>query len=236
MQPESGKRHVTMQVAAMAVVLLLLVLMAAAWRWTPLNEWLDPQSLISIAESLHERPDTPLIIACVYVVSALVLFPVTLLNTVIVIVFGPLVGAGYALGGAALSAAVTYGIGRRLGRKTVRRIAGARVNRLSSRLAQRGIMAVTVVRLLPIAPFTVVNLVAGASQISFRDFMIGSVLGMAPGITATAIFIDRAAAALKDPGLATIGLFAAVLILIAAAVIGVRRHLGKTSDARRAGE
>ena len=235
MKPESGKRHLTMQVVAIAIVLSLLVLVAAAWRWTPLNEWLDPQSLISIAENLHDGPYTPLVVACVYVVSAFVMFPVTLLNTVIVIVFGPLVGAGYALGGAALSAAVIYGIGRRLGRKTVRRIAGARVNRLSSRLARRGIMAITVVRLVPIAPYTVVNLVAGASHISFRDFMIGSVLGLAPGITATAIFVDRAAAALKDPGLATIGLFAAVVVLIAAAVIVVRRHLGKTSDAPHAG-
>ncbi len=65
--------------------------------------------------------------------------------------------------------------------------------------------------------------------------MIGSVLGLVPGITATAIFVDRAAAALKDPGLATIGMFAAVAVLIAAAVILLRRHLATTSDARRAG-
>lgn len=224
-----------MQVVAIAVVLLLLVLVAAAWRWTPLNEWLDPRSLISIAEDLREGSYAPLVVVCVYVVSAVVVFPVTLLNTVIVIVFGPVVGGLYALAGAALSAAVAYWIGRRAGRRMVRRIAGERINRLSSRLARRGITAMALVRLVPIAPYTVVNLVAGASHISFRDFMIGSVLGLAPGITATAIFVDRAAAALKDPGLATIGLFAAVVVLMAAAVIVVRRHLGRASDARRAG-
>lgn len=235
MKPGNGKRQVTMQVVAIAVVLLLLVLVAAAWRWTPLNEWLDPRSLISIAEDLREGSYAPLVVVCVYVVSAVVVFPVTLLNTVIVIVFGPVVGGVYALAGAALSAAVAYWIGRRAGRRMVRRIAGERINRLSSRLARRGITAMALVRLVPIAPYTVVNLVAGASHISFRDFMIGSVLGLAPGIAATAIFVDRAAAALKDPGLATIGLFAAVVVLMAAAVIVVRRHLGRASDARRAG-
>ena len=211
------------------------MLAAAAWRWTPLNEWLDPQSLISVAEDVRGKRYAPVAVLCVYVASAFVVFPVTLLNTVIVIVFGPFAGAIYALAGAALSAAVMYGIGRGLGRKTVRRIAGARVNRLSRDLAQRGIMTVAAVRLVPVAPYTLINLVAGASHIGFRDFMIGSTLGLTPGITATAIFIDRAAAALTDPGLATIGLLAAVVIFIAAAVIVLRRHLGRTSSAPRAG-
>ena len=36
--------------------------------------------------------------------------------------------------------------------------------------------------LVPIAPFTVVNLVAGASGISMFDFFVGTLLGMLPGL------------------------------------------------------
>ena len=49
----------------------------------------------------------------------------------------------------------------------------------------------TVLRLLPIAPFTVVNLVAGASEIRARDYMLGSLFGMSPGIVLMTMFGDR---------------------------------------------
>jgi phospholipase D1/2 len=231
----AGERSVSRRRAVIVAVLLFFLLLAAAWRFTSLNEWLDPEALIAIAHDLQDNPHTPLIVAGVYLISALVVFPVTLLNTVIVIAFGPLVGAGYAVAGATLSAAMSYGIGRWAGRNTVRRIAGERVNRLSAQLGRRGILAMTIVRLVPVAPFAVVNLVAGASHIGFRDFLIGSVFGLVPGIAATAIFVERAAAAIRDPGVTTIALLAIVLVLIAAAVVLLRRHLSAASEARRAG-
>ena len=40
--------------------------------------------------------------------------------------------------------------------------------------------------MVPIAPFSIVNVVAGASKLSLRDFMLGTVLGMAPGIAVMA--------------------------------------------------
>ena len=73
----------------------------------------------------------------------------------------------------------------------MRRLAGSRLNRITRRLAKKGVMAIAVVRLLPIAPFSVVNAVAGASHIRLRDFMLGTALGMAPGIIVTVIFVDR---------------------------------------------
>ena len=46
--------------------------------------------------------------------------------------------AVYAFAGALLSAAVTYWIGRRVGRHAVRRLAGTRLNRITRRLAKKG--------------------------------------------------------------------------------------------------
>jgi uncharacterized membrane protein YdjX (TVP38/TMEM64 family) len=42
------------------------------------------------------------------------------------------------------------------------------------------------IRMVPIAPFSIVNVVAGASKLSLRDFLLGTVLGMAPGIAVMA--------------------------------------------------
>ena len=36
--------------------------------------------------------------------------------------------------------------------------------------------------MVPVAPFSVVNLVAGASTLPLKDFMLGTALGMVPGM------------------------------------------------------
>ena len=36
--------------------------------------------------------------------------------------------------------------------------------------------------MLPIAPFSIVNVVAGASHIRWSDFLLGTVIGLLPGI------------------------------------------------------
>jgi phospholipase D1/2 len=56
-------------------------------------------------------------------------------------------------------------------------------------------------RVVPVAPFTVVNLVAGASHIRWRDFAVGTVLGMAPGIFVITLFTARVRAMLTHPTL-----------------------------------
>jgi uncharacterized membrane protein YdjX (TVP38/TMEM64 family) len=66
-------------------------------------------------------------------------------------------------------------------------------------LQNRGIVAVTLVRFVPIAPFLVVNVVMGAMRVKFVDFVIGSFLGMLPGALAATVLSDQVASALRDP-------------------------------------
>ena len=105
------------------------------------------------------------------------LFPVTVLVGVSAILFGPLLGTLYALIGAMISGAATFAIGRRLSRETVRGLAGRRLNDLSRRLGERGLLAIVFVRVVPVGPFSIVNIVAGASHIRWRDFILGTLIG-----------------------------------------------------------
>lgn len=79
----------------------------------------------------------------------------------------------------------------------MRRVAGARVNKLSERVAKRGLVAVVILRILPVAPLTIVKLVAGASMIGLRDFMLGTLIGMGPGILLTVAFAHQLVASLR---------------------------------------
>ena len=79
-------------------------------------------------------------------------------------------------------------------------LAGEKINRLSRKFARRGWLAVAVVRIIPIAPFTIVNLVAGSTHISTRSFLIGTAIGMGPGILAIMLFEGGLEHAIREPG------------------------------------
>ena len=96
-------------------------------------------------------------------------------------------------------------------------------------IAKRGILAVVVIRMLPVAPFTVVNIVAGASQISLRDFLVGTLLGMAPGICATVLFVDGVTDAVRSPDFGNLTFLAIVACQVA---LLVRQQFGPRPAAR----
>ncbi|HXR56058.1 MAG TPA: VTT domain-containing protein [Casimicrobiaceae bacterium] len=202
-----------------------LAVMAVAWRFTPLHQWLALDRLVDIGTAVSEEPWAPLAVLVAFVGAGLVAFPLLVLIAVTALVFGPWLGPVYTIIGATASAALTFGIGRRLGRETVRKLAGKRVNDLSRRLAKRGLIAIAFVRMLPIAPFSIVNVVAGASHIRWSDFLLGTVIGLLPGIVTMTFFVDRAIAALRDPGPDTLGLLALALALIVALAVVLRRML-----------
>lgn len=45
-----------------AIFLVVLVALAAAWRWTPLGSWLDVAMLVEGARPLRDHPFTPLLV------------------------------------------------------------------------------------------------------------------------------------------------------------------------------
>jgi uncharacterized membrane protein YdjX (TVP38/TMEM64 family) len=200
-------------VIKIASVLLILFALAAAWRWSPLSEWMSAENLAAWSRAIHNHPLAFLIVLGAYVAGGLVMVPITLLVGVTAMVFAPGWGAIYALSGCLLNALATYLIGSRLGKQTVRKLGGRRLNRLSRQMAQRGVLSVAIIRNIPAAPFTIVNMIAGASHIKLKDYMIGTAIGMLPGILAITIFADRLLHTIQNPGWVNV-LIAAVLALV----------------------
>ena len=180
-------------------VVAVLASLAFAWRFTPLSGVVTPDRVIDAAETLSAYWWAPLVMIAVYTPACLVMFPRPLLTMASVIVFGPVRGICYAMAGVLLAGVVGYAIGRLVHRDTVRRLAGPRLHRLTGVLQRRGLIAVTVIRFVPIAPFAVVNIVMGAMRIRFWHFVLGTFLGMLPGALAATILSDQAAEFLRDP-------------------------------------
>ena len=214
-----------------ATVVGALLALAALWRWGPLAEFADPSRLEAWGQMVRGDWAATAVVIAVYVAGGLLMVPVTALIAATGLLYGPLAGLAVALSGSLLSAVTGYGIGAALGRGPLRRIAGGKIDQVSRQLGRRGILSVLIVRLLPIAPFALINLAAGASHIRFRDFALGTVLGMAPGIFAIALFSGQLARVLYAPDALSVGILAGLLVVIAgAATWSWRRFL------RRAGE
>ncbi|HSH29825.1 MAG TPA: VTT domain-containing protein, partial [Thiohalobacter sp.] len=161
----------------------------------------------------------PLIVIGLFVIGGLLIMPVTALIVATILAYGALTGFFYALVGVIANAAAVYAVGAHFGRRGIRRLAGERINAVSSQLAQRGILTVFLLRIIPVAPFSIINLVAGASHVSFRDYLIGTLLGMAPGMLAIALLIDRILAILHNPTPRTLVLFIAMVAVLAVAAL-----------------
>ncbi len=223
---EDARDGTRTRLVGIALGILVLGGMALAWRFTPLREWLAFDRLIELGMALREHPWAPLAVLLAFLAGGLMAFPLLVLIAATALVFGPVTGPVYALAGATASAALTFAIGRKLGRETVRKLAGHRVNDLSRRLAKRGLIAVAFVRMVPVAPFTVVNVVAGASHIRWSDFMLGTIIGLLPGVATMTFFVDRAIAAVRHPGAGTFALLVLAVALIFALIWMLRRKLG----------
>jgi len=168
--------------------LLLVVACAWAWQWGPLGQWVDFEALASWQSSFKSDPLAPYIIAGAYVLSAIIFFPITLLTAATIFTFGPIDGNIYSLTGWLLGASVGYAAGKLVGREWLLGWVGSRVDRLDREAGRNGLLAVLALRVVPLAPFTIVNLFIGASHVCFRDFILGSVLGRIPGLVALTLF------------------------------------------------
>ncbi len=182
-----------------AGALLLLGALLATWRYTPLSALVDAEFIAERLADTRNDTRTTLLMLGLFVGGGLVFFPVTVLIAAAAIVLGPTLGFATALAGTLLSATVSFLAGLQLEGVLRSLIPGAVRRKIRSAMKDNGIMAVAVMRNVPVAPFTAVNLLAGQTGIRLPGFLLGTLLGMAPGIAMLCIMGDRVRAILTDP-------------------------------------
>jgi uncharacterized membrane protein YdjX (TVP38/TMEM64 family) len=94
--------------------------------------------------------------------------------------FGPWLGAIYALIGATIGATAVF-LAARAGLAGLAERTGPRVQRLRNGFREDALSYLLVLRLVPIFPFWLVNLVAGASGMSLLVYIVATFFGMIPG-------------------------------------------------------
>lgn len=223
--------------AALLRGLLILVAMgafAALWRWTPLEDWLHLDFFGSWLAALRQSDAAPLWVLGAFLLGGITAFPVTLLIFAAAFILNWWTAIIISLLGCLLSAVLIHSLGRLLGRKLVVRLAGRRLNRVNSLISKQGVIAVAAVRMVPIAPYSLVNLAAGAAHVPFRDFVYGTLLGMSPGVAAITFFAKQVEQMVRDPNaIGLVGIIAALFLMLFG-IVALRRWIaGKQSPLTR---
>jgi phospholipase D1/2 len=223
--PEERRKPALRQIIGGTSGLLALVVLAGLWHWTPLRELIDVTSMVDSLEEVAHGPMALPVTVGAFLIGGLLVMPVMVLIAVTILAFGPWWGFWYALIGMTASALLTFGIGRLLGRRLIDHLSGSWVHRISRTLAKKGVLTVVALRMLPVAPFSILNAVAGASHIRAKDFFVGTVLGELPGLLGLALFLDQVTETIRHPGLGSILLLVIIAVGIIVTAWGLSRWL-----------
>jgi len=143
----------------------------------------------------------PLLVILAFVAFSVV--PVMLLVSLTGVAFGPVLGPLYAMTGCLASASTAFALGRWIGPRNVNGWGGKRVRRLMELLRRNGTLAVFLIRKVPI-PFLLVNFMLGASAVGYREFLIGTVLGMTAMVVGLAGFGYQLAETWRHPSMESV--------------------------------
>jgi phosphatidylserine/phosphatidylglycerophosphate/cardiolipin synthase-like enzyme/uncharacterized membrane protein YdjX (TVP38/TMEM64 family) len=218
-----GPRVTLARLAKLLGALLVVVGVTLAWHLTPLSELVQASEVQRVLTTFAASTWAPLYLLAAYLAGGLVAFPLVVLIAATAATFGPLLGFTYALVGSIASALLTYAVGACIGRHALHSFFGPRLNAIRRAISRGGILAVAGIRLVPIAPFTVVNIVAGAFRIRLMDYVVGSVIGLLPGLLLTSALGYQMLRFITSPGPVDIILLAVAGILWLAVAIAAQR-------------
>ena len=205
--------------------LVLAVAIGSGLAWLVLGGDLD--TVRTTVESAG--PWAPLTYVVLHVVLTLVPVPKNLLAGIAGVLFGLPLGILLSFVGSLAAASVTFALARRIGREAVASLTGPRVRRVEDLLRQQGLVAVLLARLSPV-PFTIVNYGAGVSPITWRDYLLGTAVGVVPG---TVGYVALGASAGQDA--ATFVLAGTVTVLLFVVTVFLGRRTARRSAGRSRG-
>jgi pyruvate/2-oxoglutarate dehydrogenase complex dihydrolipoamide dehydrogenase (E3) component/uncharacterized membrane protein YdjX (TVP38/TMEM64 family) len=168
----------------LAVFVLAALALVAAFRALPVNAWL--LGFVGWVRGAGVAGMALFLVA--YVVACVLLLPGLILTLGAGFAYGVALGVPLVWLSANLGAAVAFLLGRTLARDRIAaRVAGnAKFDAIDRAVGREGLKIVLLTRLSPAFPFNLLNYAYGLTRVSFRDYVVGSLVGMIPG---TAMYV-----------------------------------------------
>ncbi len=224
--PHGHRKNTSVRLSVVTVTLICLLILFFTIKLGVLNG-MNMEDVHSILASIHEHPLAPLGSTLFIVLVATLGLPLTLIITSVMVILGVVNGIFYSLIGSVLSGIISFKIGEFLGHSRLEKIPVKNIQAISKKIANKGVLTIALIRLIPIAPFTVVNLVAGASHIKLRDFIIGTCIGLLPCILGLSIITSGVLKAAYEPTIQHVSLMLFSIGALILASFGLRYWLSE---------
>lgn len=183
--------------------------------------WLSPRTLVEAAREAGWRGAA--IFVGLVVLMELLWLPRMWALVSAAVLFGPVRGVLISLVADSLSAVLCYLVGRSVGRGWVEGLVATRPRArraLDLLVTRRGWAAVAVLRVVPVAHYTLVSYLAGLAGIGPRPFLAGNTLGLLPGAVLYAAVGASALRPTSPAFLLSMGIL--VIALVATGLLGRR--------------
>ncbi|MFQ5962737.1 MAG: TVP38/TMEM64 family protein [Candidatus Scalinduaceae bacterium] len=173
-------------------IILITIVAGAffAFTYTPLSQYTQKDTLLSILAQLREHWWGPIGFILIYGIGCVIALPGSLLTLCGGAIFGVAWGTLYNILASNLGATLAFLMARYFGREFVSRFMKGRIESFDEKVASNGFRFIFTLRLIPLIPFNGLNLGSGLSRIKYRDYLLGSVLGMIPGTFIYTYFAD----------------------------------------------
>jgi uncharacterized membrane protein YdjX (TVP38/TMEM64 family) len=164
---------------ALAVTIAVTIVLLKQWN-IPMVLQEALQNALTWVESLG--PIAPIGFIVLYNVATVLLIPGSVLTLGGGVLFGLWWGSLYVFVAATLGATLAFWIGRNVAREWVMEKMNAypKFGAIDQAVAKEGFKIVFLTRLSPLFPFNLLNYAFGITQVSLKDYVLGSV-GMIPG-------------------------------------------------------
>ncbi|MGL5314491.1 MAG: TVP38/TMEM64 family protein [Peptostreptococcaceae bacterium] len=136
----------------------------------------------------------PVVYIIMFSLVPLTLFPDSLLAISGGLAFGFINGYIYTTIGALIGGSISFYISRKLGRDAVKKITKEKLDYIEQIINERGFFIIFLLRLIPLFPFDVISYGAGLTSITYKDFILATLIGTIPGI---AVFTNIGAQAVN---------------------------------------
>jgi len=166
-----------------------------------------------------------------FAILAFVGVPQFMLIAAAVVAFGPMTGFAYSWIGTMVSSLVGFYLGRLAGARTLATFSGEGLRQFMELVGRNGFFASLIVRLVPSAPFIVVNMAAGVTPMRLLHFAVGTGLGIVPKIALTAFAGNSLARLMRGEASPA---HIAVLVAVAALWLAIGWYARKWLKAREA--
>ena len=213
-----------------------------AWTFLHGSQAFSIDSLSQVGNALWNRPGGPFLLIGAVVVASLLFVPQNLLTFSLAVFLNPIPAILTSYLGAVISATISYTFAHFMGRQKVQHLFGDRLTRTLSHplIAHAGLSTLTLMRFVPLAPYTVFNLAAGAFGISARNFFGSTLIALLPGKVGIALFGTELRHFSISPSPRSLAVLMVYGIVVFGALLGIgrmyKRLLRKQKEENENGE